>query len=159
VHTRLNHPALAQYRLATREPNLGVFYIVIEFVDGPGLDKLIGQVFPSEAELRAFLRRMAEGLGAAHKLGAIHRDMSPDNILVPEGRLELAKIIDFGIAKDGQANVNTVVGDTFAGKLPYVAPEQLGDFDRSIGPWTDIYSLGLILLALARGRAVDMGQT
>ncbi|HWA61513.1 MAG TPA: serine/threonine-protein kinase, partial [Caulobacteraceae bacterium] len=159
THTRLIHPALAQYRMATREPTLGVFYIVTEFVDGVSLEKLIGDLIPSEGEIRGLIRRLAEGLRAAHELGAIHRDISPDNILVPQRRLELAKIIDFGIAKDVQATAATIVGNTFAGKLNYVAPEQFGDFGREIGPWTDIYSLGLVMVSLAQGRPVNMGQT
>ena len=67
-----------------------------------------------------------------------------------------AKIIDFGIAKDLEASSATIVGDGFAGKLNYVAPEQLGDFGREIGPWTDVYSLGLVILAVAQGKNVDM---
>ena len=67
-----------------------------------------------------------------------------------------AKIIDFGIAKDLDASSATIVGDGFAGKLNYVAPEQLGDFGREIGPWTDVYSLGLVILAVAQGKNVDM---
>jgi serine/threonine-protein kinase len=85
--------------------------------------------------------------------------MSPDNVLLPDRRVELAKIIDFGIAKDMDASKGTIVGDGFAGKLGYVAPEQFGDYDRQVGPWTDVYSLGLVILAAAQGRDVDMGAT
>src|SRR6202008_4128155 len=77
----------------------------------------------------------------------------------PDGRIELAKIIDFGIAKDLDPSKATIVGDGFAGKLGYVAPEQFGDFGREIGPWTDVYSLGLVILSAAAGRHVDMGAT
>ncbi|HWA60204.1 MAG TPA: serine/threonine-protein kinase, partial [Caulobacteraceae bacterium] len=157
--TRLNHPALVQYRVLAQEPQLGALYIVTEFVDGIGLDQMIGQVTPGEEQLRGLLRRLAEGLKAAHELGAIHRDISPDNILAPGGRLEAAKIIDFGIAKDLQTSQGTIVGAGFAGKLGYVAPEQFGDFGREIGPWTDVYSLGLVMLALLSGQAPDMGTT
>ncbi|HWA62277.1 MAG TPA: serine/threonine-protein kinase, partial [Caulobacteraceae bacterium] len=157
--TRLNHPALVLYRVLAREKELDLVYIVTEFVDGISLDRLIGVKHPTEAELKALIRRLAEGLKAAHELGAIHRDISPDNILAPEGRLELAKVIDFGIAKDLVAGQGTIVGDGFAGKLGYVAPEQFGDFGRQIGPWTDVYSLGLVMLALMVGKPVDMGTT
>ncbi|MEO7384216.1 MAG: protein kinase, partial [Novosphingobium sp.] len=88
-----------------------------------------------------------------------HRDISPDNILLEGGAIERAKIIDFGIAKDLDPSAATIVGDGFAGKLNYVAPEQLGEFGREIGAWTDVYSLGLTILAVARGRDVDMGGT
>lgn len=157
--TRLSHPAVVQYRVLAQEPRLGVFYIVTEFIDGRSLADLLGELKPDATQLRALTRRLAEGLRTAHELGAVHRDMAPDNVLLPGGRLDRAKIIDFGIAKDLDPSKATIVGDGFAGKLGYVAPEQFGDFGREIGPWTDVYSLGLVILSAAAGRHVDMGAT
>jgi serine/threonine-protein kinase len=157
--TRLSHPAVVQYRLLAQEPDLGVLYIVTEFIDGKSLADVMRGLNATEKDLRTLLRRLAEGLRAAHELGAVHRDMSPDNVLLPDDRIDRAKIIDFGIAKDLDPSKATIVGDGFAGKLGYVAPEQFGDFDRQIGPWTDVYSLGLVVLAAAIGRDVDMGAT
>jgi eukaryotic-like serine/threonine-protein kinase len=157
--TRLSHPALVQYRVLAQEPQLGVFYIVTEFVDGKNLSDVIAELKPSPQDLTRLLKRLAEGLSAAHALGAIHRDISPDNVMLEEGQLAGAKIIDFGIAKDLDPGSATIIGDGFAGKLNYVAPEQLGDFNRSIGPWTDVYSLGLLILAVAMRKDVDMGGT
>jgi serine/threonine-protein kinase len=155
--TRLHHPAVVQYRVLAQEPALGIFYIVTEFIEGASLSDLLPSLEPTPAQLKLLTRRLAEGLGAAHALGAVHRDMSPDNVLLPDGRIEQAKIIDFGIAKDMDPSKGTIVGDGFAGKLGYVAPEQFGDYDRQIGPWTDVYTLGLVILAAAQGRDVDMG--
>ena len=157
--TRLHHPAVVQYRVLAQEPRLGVFYIVTEFIDGAALSDLMSGLSPTAADLRVLTRRLAEGLGAAHRLGAVHRDISPDNVLLPGRALDQAKIIDFGIAKDLDPSKATIVGDGFAGKLGYVAPEQFGDFGREVGPWTDVYSLGLVILATALGRDVDMGAT
>ena len=159
ILTELAHPALVRYRVLAQEPTLQLFYIVTEFIDGQSLSELVGRLAPSVDEIKALTRRLAEGLAAAHALGAIHRDMSPDNVLLPGGRLDQAKIIDFGIAKDLDPAQQTMIGESFAGKLGYVAPEQFGDFGRRIGPWTDVYSLGLVILALAAGRAPDMGVT
>lgn len=159
ILTELAHPALVRYRVLAHEPQLELFYIVTEFIDGRALAEMLGELDPTEAELKALVRRLAEGLAAAHALGATHRDVSPDNVLLPQGRLDQAKIIDFGIARESGVAHHTVVGDGFAGKLGYVAPEQFGDFARSIGPWTDIYSLGLVGLALASKRPPDMGVT
>ncbi len=155
--TRLSHPALVQYRVLAQEPQLGVFYIVTEFVDGRNLSDVIGELNPTTGDLVKLTRRLAEGLNAAHALGAIHRDIAPDNVMLEDGKLSGAKIIDFGIAKDLDPGSATIVGDGFAGKLNYVAPEQLGDFNRSVGPWTDIYSLGLVILAVASRKDVNMG--
>ncbi len=157
--TRLSHPALVQYRVLAQEPQLGVFYIVTEFIDGVNLSDVLAELKPEPAELVALCRRLAEGLAAAHVLGAIHRDISPDNVLLEDRRLDRAKIIDFGIAKDLDPGSKTIIGDGFAGKLGYVAPEQLGDFDREVGPWSDVYSLGLVMLAVAQGKNVDMGAS
>ncbi len=155
--TRLSHPALVQYRVLAQEPQLGVFYIATEFVDGKNLSDVIGELNPTTQDLIKLTRRLAEGLSAAHALGAIHRDIAPDNVMLEGGLLTGAKIIDFGIAKDLDPGSATIVGDGFAGKLNYVAPEQLGDFNRSVGPWTDIYSLGLVILAVASRKDVNMG--
>ena len=157
--TRLRHPGLVQYRLLGREPRLGVTYIVTEFVDGLNLSAVLGTLQTTPAEQLVLLRRLAAALGAAHECGAIHRDVSPDNVLLEGGRLNDAKIIDFGIAKDLGAGAKTIVGDGFAGKLNYVAPEQLGSYDRNVGPWTDVYGLALVLLAVSRGRDVAMGDS
>ncbi len=155
--TGLRHDALVQYRVLAQEPQLGVLYIVTDYIDGANLSQELGRIRPDTAELLALMRRLAKGLDAAHRLGAIHRDIAPDNVLLEGGLLAKAKIIDFGIAKEMDPGSATIVGDGFAGKLNYVAPEQLGDFGREIGPWTDIYSLGLVLLAIAQGRDVAMG--
>jgi eukaryotic-like serine/threonine-protein kinase len=154
--TKLNHPALVQYRVLAQEPNLHVLYIVTDFIEGTNLSVALGTIKPSPEELAGLLRRLASGLAAAHALGAIHRDMSPDNVILENDDIHEATIIDFGIAKDLDSSAATIVGDGFAGKLNYVAPEQLGDFGREVGPWTDVYSLGLVILAVAQGRNVDM---
>jgi serine/threonine protein kinase len=155
--THLHHEAVVQYRVLAQEPQLGVLYIVTEYIDGTNLSDVLKTVDASPEALVAVLRRLASGLQAAHALGAIHRDISPDNILLGGGDLARAKIIDFGIAKDLDPGTATIVGDGFAGKLGYVAPEQLGDFNRRLGPWTDVYSLALVILAVAAGRDVGLG--
>ena len=157
--TKLAHPALVQYRVMATEPQLGVLYIVTEYIDSKNLEDALPGIKTTPAELLALTRRLADGLRVAHVLGAIHRDISPDNVLLEDGQLLKARIIDFGIAKDLDPTSKTIVGEGFAGKLNFVAPEQLGDFDRAVGPWTDIYSLALVILAVANGKPVNMGGT
>ncbi|MGN3975575.1 serine/threonine-protein kinase [Tsuneonella sp. SYSU-LHT278] len=154
--TRLHHEAIVPYRLTSRDLQ-GRPFIVTEFVDGPSLEERLGSVRLTDEQFGGLARRLARGLGAAHSLGAIHRDIAPDNILLVDGDPERPKIIDFGIARDAREQTQTIVGDGFAGKLKYVAPEQLGEYGRNIGPWTDLYSLALTLLAVASGRHTDMG--
>lgn len=155
--TKLAHPALVQYRVIAQEPQLGVLYIVTEYVDSVNLEDALPRLKATPAELIALTRRLADGLRVAHGLGAIHRDISPDNILLEDGELAKARIIDFGIAKDLDPKSKTIIGDGFAGKLNFVAPEQLGDFNREVGPWTDIYSLALVILSVAQSKGINMG--
>ena len=157
--TKVSHPALVQYRTLAQEPSLQVVYIVTEYIDGASLASMLRRLDVDTRQIRNLICHLAEGLRVAHAAGAIHRDMAPDNIMLVGGRLEAAKIIDFGIAKSLDPGSNTIVGDGFAGKLNYVAPEQLGVFGGRIGPWTDIYSLGLSILALIERRDVEMGGT
>jgi eukaryotic-like serine/threonine-protein kinase len=157
--TKLSHPALVQYRVLAQEPELGCLYIAMDYIDGTSLADVLASYGPTLPELTALTRRLADGLRAAHDLGAVHRDLSPDNVLLERGRLERARIIDFGIAKDLDPGSATIIGDGFAGKLGFVAPEQLGDFGREVGPWSDVYSLGLIILSFIKGAPVNMGTT
>lgn len=156
---RLTNPRIVSYRTFAHDPELDLSFVVTEFIDGPSLEKLIknGQRFNTE-ELLTLLTEICIGLRAAHKAGVIHRDLAPDNILLEDGDIDRPKIIDFGIVKDTLQG-ETIVGTGFAGKLNFVAPEQLGEPEYDIGPWTDIYSLALVMLGLSNGREVDMGHT
>jgi serine/threonine-protein kinase len=88
------------------------------------------------------MRRIAAGLQVAHECGIIHRDVSPDNIILPGGDVSRAKIIDFGIARSTQLSDGTVIGSGFAGKYNYVSPEQLGLFggDVSADPTSIVWA-------------------
>lgn len=156
---KIGHDALVKYRALAFDRAKNINYIAIEYVDGTSMAHvLLGQ--PADpAQVKRVLRRLAQGLHTAHELGVIHRDLSPDNVLLPGGNIERAKIIDFGIAKDNNPGEKSVVGDAFAGKFGYAAPEVFGKYGRKIGAWTDVYSLGLVIAAFARGTPVEMGIT
>ena len=156
---RLGHDALVKYRTLAFDRTSQLNYLAIEYVDGPPMSDVLDGTAADAATIRAVLARLAAGLAAAHDAGVIHRDLSPDNILLPGGDLRRAKIIDFGIAKDTNPGEKSVVGSAFAGKFGYAAPEIFGKFGREVGPWTDVYSLALVVIALARGRPLEMGIT
>ena len=133
----------------------------MEFVDGPlalGHPEADGPL-DYEAVRIAACSGLAGGLQAAHERGIVHRDVSPDNIILPGGDVARAKIIDFGIARSTVLGEGTVIGSGFAGKYNYVSPEQLGLFGGDVTPKSDIYSLGLVLAEALLGRALDMGGT
>lgn len=137
----------------------GRLFLSMEFVDGQSLKARLKERALRVDEVRRLRQRLARGLAAAHDKGVIHRDLSPDNVLLPGGAIDQAKIIDFGIAKQLHAGATTLIGDGFAGKLGYVAPEQMDAQYGDVGPATDVYSLGLILAAAASGKPLDMGAT
>ncbi|HYM03857.1 MAG TPA: serine/threonine-protein kinase [Stellaceae bacterium] len=150
--------AVVAYDGMFRDEN-GLRYLVMEFVDGVPLTQVIRQGPLSSGQLRHLRDRLAQGLAAAHDKLIYHRDISPDNIILVEGRVELAKIIDFGIAKSASAGDRTIIGSDFAGKYSYVSPEQLGMYGGNVDGRSDIYSLGLVLAACALGEALPMGNS
>ena len=154
----IRHDAIVAYDGVFRDEN-GRIYLVMEFVDGPSLSKVMKQGALRPAQVRELRDRLSDGLAAAHEKGVIHRDLSPDNVILPGGELAKAKIIDFGISKMADPEVKTIVGDDFAGKYSYVSPEQLGLYGGKVDPRSDIYSLGLVLAAAAIGAPLDMGAS
>ena len=150
----IRHDAIVRYSENHRTAD-GHVYLLIDYVDGPGMDKKLKQGPMSADDLLVICKRVCEGLQAAHERNIYHRDLSPDNILLRDDDPAQAVIIDFGIAKDTNPGAETIVGNEFAGKYAYAAPEQLaGKTDAR----TDIYSLGASLLANFRGKSPDIGK-
>lgn len=152
----LYHEAIVRYFVFSIDR--GLPYLAMEFVEGKSLSEFLQRGPLDYEQLRVLQKRLASGLQAAHELGIIHRDVSPDNIILPGENLARAKIIDFGIARSGQGE-GTVIGSGFAGKFSYVSPEQLGLFGGDVAGQSDIYSLGLVLAEAALGKAIDMGHS
>src|SRR5215211_5191377 len=154
----LQHDAIVRYYVFTVEPVLQRPYLAMEFVDGRSLHDILRDDGPLSFEAtRSLMQRLASGLQAAHDRGIIHRDVSPDNVIIPQGDVRRAKIIDFGIARSTHLGQATVIGSGFAGKYNYVSPEQLGLFGGDVTAKSDIYSLGLVLVEALTGRPLDMG--
>jgi serine/threonine-protein kinase len=154
----VRHDAVVNYDGFVRDDR-GRDYLVMEYAEGPSLsDRLRGGPLPPN-EVLALRDRLAAGLSEAHRRGAIHRDISPDNIILCGGRIEHAKLIDFGLCKLTDPTQQSIVGSAFAGKFRYASPEQFGLFGGGVDARSDIYSLGLVLAAAARGRPLDMGES
>lgn len=149
----IRHDAIVRYSENHRTPS-GLIYLVMDYVDGPALDLKMKQGGMSAPDLVQVCRRVADGLKVAHARRIIHRDLSPDNIILRGGVPSEAVIIDFGIAKDANPGAQTIVGNEFAGKYAYAAPEQLsGHTDAR----SDLYALGALLLATFRSQRPDIG--
>jgi serine/threonine protein kinase len=121
------------------------YYLTMEYVEGPSLHEWVRERGrPGMRVLLDIGRQIAEGLGAAHQAGVVHRDLKPANILIePSGRVVIA---DFGVAwtREKPESDSQLVGTP-----AYMAPEQVTG--SAIGPGTDLYALGLILVELATG--------
>ena len=157
---QLNHPNIAT--IHSIEEAEGRLFIVMEFVDGEPLAKLIKRGI-SEAELCRIGRSVADALAEAHTKGIIHRDIKPDNVIVSGSRV---KVLDFGIAKQVGLTASTAEATTatfmtqqgmIVGTIHYMSPEQA--LGKSLDPRTDIFSLGVVLYEGATGRLPFHGET
>ncbi|MCU9840066.1 serine/threonine-protein kinase [Ruegeria sp. WL0004] len=147
--------AVVRYSDCSRADS-GQVFLVMDYIDGLSLNDVMFERRPTDRELMIIVHRVLEGLEATHAQGIVHRDLSPDNIILRGGEAERATIIDFGIAKDTSADARTIVGNDFAGKYEFAAPEQL---DGRSEFRTDFYALGASILAAAKGEIPDVGTT
>lgn len=151
---RLDHRNIARlYDLAVAED--GTAYIVMEFIDGVGLDALLRATGPPSVDLSlAMVTQALEALHYLHGKGLIHRDVSPDNLMLTRDRDQVrVKLIDLGIAKDLAAQSRVTAEGTFLGKVKYCAPERFrqGDGAVALDQRSDNYSLAVTLYELLTG--------
>jgi eukaryotic-like serine/threonine-protein kinase len=149
---RLNHPnIIAVYDRGEAD---GRPYIAMEYLQGRTLKQVIQKEGPLPPERAiAVAMQVLAGLRYAHEHGVVHRDVKPHNVLVgDDGRI---KVTDFGIAHAGDPQM-TEVG-SIVGTAQYLSPEQARG--RSVGPQTDVYSLGVVLYEMLAGRVPFEGDS
>ena len=139
----------------------GSYYMVWEFIDGTNIQKWISQngAMPPRLTVEIAIQALT-GLEHLHSMGLIHRDISPENIMLSQdhhGKL-LVKVIDFGIAKqlaEGEGGQGLTQTGMFLGKLKYASPEQAGYLKEGehLDPRSDLYSFGIVLYEMLAGRA------
>ncbi len=156
--TLVRHPNVAALYDFSRQPD-GSFYMVWEFIDGVTLEAWLRRHGPlPPARALEVAEQVLAGLGEIHAQGIVHRDLSPDNIMVregPGGGLR-AKIIDLGIAKRVAAESLQMTGTgLFLGKLKYCSPEQAGSLPpgAALDARSDLYSFGAVLYEMLAGKA------
>jgi serine/threonine protein kinase len=147
----LNHPNIAAaYDLG--QTSDGTLYIAMELVNGPSLKDVIRTTGPIAVDRAVrIMRQVGSALALAHRHNIIHRDLKPHNImLATDGRHEVAKLLDFGIAKtfDDASTQLTATGFVL-GTPQYMSPEQAAG--RPIDGRSDLYSLGIILYEMLIG--------
>ncbi|MFP5289587.1 MAG: serine/threonine-protein kinase [Actinomycetes bacterium] len=153
----LSHPGLVTlYDAFEAEGAEGV--IVLEFVDGPDLRQRLRQGPLDPGAVRLLGRSIADALAYVHGHGVVHRDVTPANILLPgertHGSLPVAKLTDFGIARIVDSTRQTSEGSVI-GTANYLSPEQALGAD--VGPASDVYSLGLVMLEALTGERAFPG--
>ena len=154
---KLRHEAIVSYSVFSVDPHLKRPYLAMEFAYGPSLRERLRRGRPlTPDEFDTLQWRIASGLDVAHRAGIIHRDMSPDNIILIDDNVERAKIIDFGIAKSVNSE-KTLLGDDFAGKMGYASPEQVGLSGSQVSEKSDVYALGLVFAEALTAKSMNMG--
>lgn len=148
---QLDHPNIAKIYERAFASNFA--YIAMEYCPSGDLSARLDKALPPETAVE-YMRQIAAGIGAAHKLGIIHRDMKPGNILFRED--DTIAITDFGIAKTmGEESELTMVG-SIVGTLLYLSPEQIRGSD--VMACSDLYSLGVIFYKMLTGEYPFMGK-
>lgn len=130
-------------------------FITMEFVPGENLKNLIKRIGQlSKTKALSIAKQICEGLAEAHRLGVVHRDLKPQNIMVDgEGN---ARIMDFGIARSIRTKSITETG-VIIGTPEYMSPEQVEGV--GVDHRTDLYSLGVILFEMLTGQVPFQGET
>ncbi|HEY1015179.1 MAG TPA: AAA family ATPase [Herpetosiphonaceae bacterium] len=155
VLARLRHPGIASV-MEVGEAE-GRTFLVMEYVEGPTLTQALDAGPLPEPQIVALGRGLADALAAIHRLGLVHRDVKPSNILF-DG-LNRPKLIDFGFA--AQVNPHNPA-QSIVGTFFYSAPEQTGMIKRPVDGRADLYALGVVLFECATGalpfESQDVGE-
>ncbi len=156
--TRLRHPNIAAMHDFSIDEG-GTAYIVMEFIDGRTLRQVLAENGPPTlAETLEIARQGLDALSYLHGQGYVHRDISPDNLMLttgPDGE-PLVKLIDLGVAKRVGGGHELTSTGMFLGKVRYSSPEQFSGAD--LDARSDIYSFGVMLYELLTGRIPIRGE-
>ena len=156
VLAALSHPGIVRY-IAHGVTSSGKLFLAMEWVDGEVLKTRLERGPLTLGESVILATRVAEALGVAHARGIVHRDLKPSNLILPGGRVDQVKVLDFGIARHEGRTQLTQTG-TMLGTPGYMAPEQAragGQIDAR----ADVFALGCVLFQCLTGVPPFDGDT
>jgi eukaryotic-like serine/threonine-protein kinase len=148
IVARLRHPNVVHiHALGEHE---GRPFFEMELVEGGSLDRQLDGAPRPALDAARLVEPLARAVAEAHKMGIIHRDLKPANVLLAADGSP--KVTDFGLAKCLDADSGLTGSELVMGTPSYMAPEQAGGITKTVGPESDVYSLGAILYELLTGR-------
>jgi serine/threonine protein kinase len=135
----------------------GVYYLSMAFLDGQPLSRVIAQgQLKTVGDITSVTKKIARGLQKAHEAGIIHRDLKPDNVMIDQDGEPV--VMDFGLARRAYEDTQVTMSGVIVGTPGYMSPEQVNGDSKTIGPATDIYSLGIVLFQMLTGRLPFQGS-
>ncbi len=144
----------------------GLFYYTMELLDGATLEDIVLTTGPMPpARVARLLTQVASALAEAHSLGMVHRDIKPSNIMLCRqgGEPDVAKVLDFGLVREsigpaGPANLGVTAQTEILGTPLFMSPEAIAS-PESVGPPSDLYSLGAVAVFLLTGKTLFSAPT
>jgi serine/threonine-protein kinase len=150
---RLSHPNTIVFHDFGRTDN-GILYIVMEYIEGQSLARLIERGPIEPARVEHILSQICSSLHEAHEIGIIHRDLKPENVILSQraAQEDFVKLLDFGIAKRTELDADSLKltrAGVVLGTPPYMSPEQFAG--QRLDRRSDVYSLGVLAYEMLTG--------
>lgn len=155
----LRHPGICPV-YDVHEFDDGTLLLSLAFIEGEALSEYIRREAPiDERQAATIVIQIGTAVDHAHRKGILHRDLKPQNILMNEGQ-ESPVVTDFGLARRNESGDATLTQEgELLGTPAYMSPEQASGDAESLGPRSDIYSLGIILYEMLAGQRPYSGST